>query len=273
MLSNVFIVAAVAVLSMALRTYQNPTVRRIGTLGVFATSFLAGWLIGGNIWLGFLFASSWLFLPWLEILTRVRKLRLPVERRLEPASQPSRADFPQLGDLTSEIEECGFEQLDDDFGWSADAQTHFYRFFYQSESCTEAAICLVEQDGLSFYYMSVTSRTGSGASYVTWNYPFSYGLRLLPTLRIRRMEPSTPFDQLLSEHRYFLDASHVGVDAVLPQTGASICSHIEADLKRQIVHNLKLGLLSKVDGDKIRYSARGMLFLWVQFLRDLVRLS
>ncbi|MFY8215290.1 MAG: hypothetical protein ACOVMP_01660 [Chthoniobacterales bacterium] len=272
MLSNVFIVAAVAVLSVALRTYRHPTVRRIGTVGVFATSFLAGWLIGGSLILGVLFASSWLLLPWLEILTRIRKLRLPMERTLEPTAPPVRSDFPNLGELSDDIEATGFEQLDD-FSWSTDAQTHFYRFFYQSQSNTEAAICLVEQDGISFYYVSVTSRTTRGDVYVTWNYPFSYGLRLLPTLHLRRVEPSTEFTEMLADHRHFLDRSLVSLDEIEPQTPESICTHIETDLRRQINHNLDIGLLARAGEDKIRYSARGMLFLWIQFLRDLVRLS
>lgn len=272
MLSHVLIVAAVAVLSVALRTYRHPIVRRIGTLGVFGTSFLAGWLIGGSLLLGVLFASSWLLLPWLEILTRVRKLRLPMDRKLEPSAPPARGDFPNLGELSDDIEESGFEQLED-FSWSADTQKHYYRFFYQAESCTEAAVCLVEQDGLSFYYLSATSRTTNGDTYITWNYPFSYGLRLLPTLHLQRVESSLSFNELLADHRHFLDQHSVGLDHVEPQTPESIRVHIESDLKRQIAHNLSIGLLARAGEDKIRYSARGMLFLWFQFLRDLVRLS
>lgn len=272
MLSNFLIVAAVAVLSVALRTYHTPMIRRVGTLGVFVTSFLAGWLIGGHLLLGVAFASTWLLLPWLEILTRVRKLRLPLERNLEPAQQPSREDFPNLRELTEEIEAAGFESVDD-LGWTYESQRQFYRLFYQPASNTEAALCFVEQDGLAFYYMSVTSRSSAGQVYLTWTYPFSYGLRLLPSLHLHRVEPSSSFCEMLAGHRYQLDLRHVGLDAVLPQTPDSMREHIEDDLRRQISHNLDLGLLAKVGEDRIRYSARGMLFLWVQFLRDLVRLS
>lgn len=272
MLSNVFIVAAAAVLSVALRTYSNPTIRRLGTLGVFLTSFLAGWLIGGSVWLGIVFASSWLMLPWLEILTRVRKLRLPAERHLEPAPPPPRSDFPNLTELTDEVEEAGFEQLDD-YRWSAEFQTQFYRFFYQPASCTEAAVCLVEQDGLAFYYLAITSRTKGRGTFMTWNYPFSYGLRLLPTMHLQRVESSVTFAAMLAEHRHFLDQQKIAVDAVEPQTQDSIREQIESDLKRQVQHNIELGLLARDKSDQIRYSTRGMFFLWFQFLRDLVRLS
>lgn len=272
LISNVMIVAAVAVFSVALRTYSHASLRRIGTLGIFATSFLAGWLIGGSVWLGLLFASTWLMLPWLEILTRVRKLRLPIERRLEPSPPPSRSDFPNLGELTSSIEDAGFEQLDD-FGWSTEAQTQFYRLFYQSESRIEAAICLVEQDGMSFFFVSVSSRTHDGKVYMTWNYPFSYGLRLVPSLHLQRVDSAVEFQELVEKHREFLDDQSLMPDGISEQTPDSIRIHIEADLKHQIKHNLDLGLLARVGSDEIRYSTRGMFFLWFQFLRDLVRLS
>ena len=39
------------------------------------------------------------------------------------------------------------------------------------------------------------------------------------------------------------------------------------------MHNLAMGVLKKTSEGQIRYSWRGMLFIWFQFLRDLVRLS
>ncbi len=272
MLSNFLIVAAVAVLSMALRSYRHRNVRRIGTLGIFVTSFLAGWLIGGHLLWGVAFAASWILLPWVEILTRVRKLRLPIDRQLSPRTPPNRSDFPNFNDLTDEVEAEHFEHVDD-IGWDHDEQRQFYRVHYQAESRTETAICLVEQSELAFYYVSITSRGEDGHIYTTWNYPFSYGLRLLPRLRLHRTAGDIPFSEMLSEHRLFLDRSKVGVDAVRVQTPDQLRQRLESDLHDQILHNLDRGLLVR-DGEKnIRYSARGMLFLWVQFLRDLVRLS
>ncbi len=272
MLANVLIVLAVAVLAMALRTYRHRMVHRIGTLGIFATSFLAGWLIGGHLLIGVAFAASWVLLPWVEILTRVRKLRLPIDRQLKDRRPPNRSDFPNFNELTDEVEAEQFEHVDD-IGWEHDEQRQFYRVLYQPESRTETAICLVEQSELAFFYVSITSRTPDGQIYTTWNYPFSYGLRLLPSLRLHRTAGDLPFSEMLSEHRLFLDRSKVGVDAVQAQTPDDVRTRLESDLRDQIVHNLDRGLLVR-DGEKnIRYSARGMLFLWVQFIRDLVRLS
>lgn len=272
MISNVLIVLAVAVLCLALRSYRHPVLHRAGTLGVFATSFLAGWLLGGHLLLGVAFAATWVLLPWLEILTRVRKLRLPIERRLKSRTPPNRSDFPNFNDLTDEVEAEHFEHVDD-IGWDHDEQRQFYRVLYQPDSRTETAICLVEQNEVAFYFVSITSRGADGQTYMTWNYPFSYGLRLLPRLRLHRTTGDLPFAEMLSEHRLFLDRSNVGVDDVQAQTPEELRARLETDMHDQILHNLDRGLLVRDGAENIRYSVRGMLFLWFQFLRDLVRLS
>jgi len=272
MLSNFLIVLAAGVLSMALRSYRHPFLHRMGTIGIFATSFLAGWLIGGNLLIGAAFAASWLLLPWLEILTRVRKLRLPIERRLEPRTPPNRSNFPNLNDLTQEIEDATFEQLED-IGWEHDQQQQFYRLFYHAASRTEAALCLVEQNELAFYYISLTSRNRDGKTYTTWNYPFSYSLRIIPRLEVNRVHGELSFSQMLSDHHLFLDSKHIDIATLDEQTADSLRVQLESDMRDQIIHNIKRGLLKKDGENFIRYSARGMLFLWVQFLRDLVRLS
>jgi hypothetical protein len=47
---------------------------------------------------------------------------------------------------------------------------------------------------------------------------------------------------------------------------------IEAEMREQVAHNLRSGII-RPDGDThFRYSPRGLLFLWGQFLKDMVRL-
>ena len=47
---------------------------------------------------------------------------------------------------------------------------------------------------------------------------------------------------------------------------------IENDLRDQIAHNIAQGLLTQTVGGEIKYSWRGMVYLWCQFLLDLVRM-
>ena len=47
---------------------------------------------------------------------------------------------------------------------------------------------------------------------------------------------------------------------------------IEKDLREQIAHNISAGVLKPTKNGDVKYSWRGMFYLWCQFLLDLVRL-
>jgi hypothetical protein len=52
----------------------------------------------------------------------------------------------------------------------------------------------------------------------------------------------------------------------------SIQAEIEHDLRDQIAHNIDKGVLKATSNGDVKYSWRGMFYLWFQFLLDLVRL-
>lgn len=272
MISNLLLVLGVAVLSAALRSFHHPLLFRLGTLCVVLTSFLAGWLLGGSVTLGIALAASWLFLPWLEILTRVRNLRLPLERTLGSRRPPNRHTFPGFDEMTEEIEAEGFEHLDD-VGWDFEENRHFYRILAHPAHRVQASICLSEQSEFSFYYLTLTSRTADGRVFITWNYPFSYGLKLQPRVKLNRFPGHQSFAAMEEAHANFLRAEGLSGADLVSQTAEETVSTLQRDMRAQITHNLDLGLIKR-DGDHfIRYTARGMFYLWFQFLRDLVRLS
>ena len=153
--------------------------------------------------MGLLGALSWLFLPWLEILTRIRALRLPKEKALRPKSPPSAEVFPTLNEITREIENEGFAHVND-AGWDWEDYRQFFRLFYKEEDRAQATICLNEQNDLSFYYLRISSRAKDGIIWTTWNYPLSYGLKLTPQFRINRQRPDQSFWQLYQSHKEFL---------------------------------------------------------------------
>ena len=107
MLSGLFLTLGVAVLSVALRSYQTSFAQKAGAVGILFSTFLFFYFITGKWILGLIAALAWLFLPWLEILTRIRVLRLPREKALRPKSPPPVDVFPTLDEITREIfENC-----------------------------------------------------------------------------------------------------------------------------------------------------------------------
>src|SRR5437667_9523497 len=128
MLFGVFLTLGVVALSVGLRSFQNSYAQKAGALGILAATFLTVYFVTGSwIW-GFAAAMGWLFLPWLEILTRIRALRLPKEKQLRPKSPPSSDTFPALSEITCEIEEEGFVHVGD-AGWDWEDYRQFFRCF------------------------------------------------------------------------------------------------------------------------------------------------
>ncbi|MFN2508472.1 MAG: hypothetical protein ABR589_06830 [Chthoniobacterales bacterium] len=271
MLFGLFLTLGVAVLSLALRTYQTSFAQKAGALGILVSTFLFVYFLTSSWILGFAGAVAWLFLPWLEILTRIRALRLPKEKALRPKTPPSAEIFPSLSEITREIENEGFVHVND-AGWDWEDYKQFFRLFYREEDRAQATICLNEQNDLSFYYLRISSRAKDGTIWTTWNYPLSYGLKLTPQFRINRQRPDQSFWQLYQSHKEYLRLNQVETSVIDPMDEERIQTEIENDLRQQIAHNLEKGVLKPASEGEVKYSWRGMVYLWCQFLLDLVRL-
>jgi hypothetical protein len=271
MLFGILLTLGVAVLSVGMRTFQNSYAQKAGALGFLASTFLVAYFITGSWVWGLAGASGLLFLPWLEILTRIRALRLPKEKQLRPKSPPSADTFPTLSEITREIEDEGFVHVGD-AGWDWEDFRQFFRLFYREEDRAQAAICLNEQRDFSFYYLRISSRAKNGTVWTTWNYPLSYGLKLTPLFRINRQRPDRSFWQLYQSHREFLSRNGVDLADIDALDEDQIQTEMEKDLRDQIEHNIHKGVLKQTSTGDVKYSWRGMIYLWCQFLVDLVRL-
>jgi hypothetical protein len=266
------VTAGVFVLSLALRTTNTILLRKLSVIGFLSTSFLIGYFTSGSWIVGVLFVSFWLVWPWYELITRVRKISMPVEKTLRHKSPPHREFFPALEDLTSEIEGEGFEHLED-LGREWEEAQQFFRIFHKPDERLQAAICLVEQEQFAFYYLRLISRSEDGTIYTTWNYPFSLNLRLAPEWRMNRESSEKTFLQLLDSHRSFLDRRSVGSGDLQNSQPEQLAEQLQAEQRAQIAHNLTTGILRKSKDGAIRYTWRGLFFIWLQFLRDFVRLN
>src|SRR5437773_1426225 len=70
----------------------------------------------------------------------------------------------------------------------------------------------------------------------------------------------------------FLRSHSVEISALDPLDDERMQTDIENDLREQIAHNVRAGVLKPAAKDVVKYSWRGMIYLWCQFLIDLVRL-
>ena len=212
----------------------------------------------------------WFLLPWLEIIGRIRHMRFPLQNSVSHRFPPSRDDFPDLEALTAEIEEEGFEEAEDT-GWKWQETDHFMRLLYDPERRLQATIALARQGPMAFSYVSLTSRLPDGESLITTSYPFSPTMRLAPGQRMNRMPQADSFEDLLDGHLLFLEAQSLTAEDTVEQDLETLPTILEEDMTRQIRHNLSTGLIEQTSEEEFRYSWRGCFFLWIEVVKDMLR--
>lgn len=269
MLSEFLLFSGLLALCFGLRSVQHPVVFRLGHLGMVATTYLFGYRIGGNHALGALFASVWFLLPWIDILGRVRRTQLPLSRAFSPLAAPSPRKFPQLAEMTEDAEEEGFVQLDD-LGWNGNEQRHFMRVLTHAEKKVQATIHFVESADADFFYVSITSRRRDGSLWITWNYPFLLSLKPSPCWNLNTRTDAESFPHLLQMHLAWITKNPEQNWLEVPADSDQVLSLIESESTALVTHNLQCGLLTHGEEGMVRYTLRGCLYLWMQFLRDFV---
>ena len=272
MINELLIIIGTAAGGYALRTFDHPWLRKTGALGYLAATYLAGWLLTGSHAAGAAAVSGWFLLPWVEIVLKVRKMRLPLTSTLKHRYPPNREDFPHLGDLTDELETEGFAQTDDT-GLDWEEMRQFLRVCYHAPSLTQAVIHLNQQANMSVVFVSITCRTQDGRVVTTSNYPFSQTMQSPPEVVLHRVPTADSFAELLAEHRSTLAMLGVKEENLTSPGEEGLADQLQADLDSQVRHNLGRGLIVESGEGTFRYSWRGCFYLWRQFLKDMVRFA
>lgn len=260
------------VLAIGLRSSRQGWMRKLGALMFLVASFVGFQAMTDRWWGGVLGVGLWFFLPWVELLTRIRQLRLPAENRLMHHRLPDPAFFPNAAEAAVAMEDEGFDHVDD-CGWEWSGMRQFFRLYWHPEERAVAAICLCEQGEVAFAFITVTSKDESGRVMRTTNFPFSPTLKCPPGLRWNHVPcERNCFHEILRDHRKFLSRLRVEVESLRVPDPDEIELSIEREMKEQLRHNLESGILRSEGDGHFRYSRRGLLFLWGQYVKDMIRL-
>ena len=270
MVFELLLTAGLVAFSFALRSFQSAFLFRLGSLGILVASYLLGWILTGLHWGGALCLSVWFLFPWVDIVGRVRHIEMPDSQPVESQVPPGPHRFPALDELTEEAEAEGFVRIDD-FGWSISETRHFLRILVNPASQMRASINLVETEDMSFYYIDLRSDTVDGKVYHTTNYPFSMSLTSPPHWQIKRATHVESFVELVEEHRALLLRRKVEHVAPVPNTMEALKAGIEREMRSQVLHNVSRGFLLQCGEGVVKYSWKGCFFLWIQFVKELVR--
>jgi hypothetical protein len=271
MLFYCLLIAGLTLLSMALRSFDHWLPVRLGNLCILLTSHLLGWALTGSHFGGAACVALWFVLPWVDLITRVRRLEMPVDRPIEAQAPPCASRFPALEELTEEIELLGFQQVED-AGWSHEEQAQFMRVFSHPSENIRATISLVENEDISFFYVTLCSRSSDGRLWFTWNYPFSTTLKITRNWHLQRLRDVESFMELIEQHRDWLADKKVTDTIPVSSDALTLTSELEQEIRSQVAHNEKCGVLLKSNPGLVRYTWKGCCFLWLQYLREVLRL-
>jgi hypothetical protein len=270
-MKGLLLILGVVALSLALRTLPWTFTRKLGALGFLAASFMLGYFASGKIWIGAVTVAMWFLFPWIELITRTRKMRLPVKRSLSRQSPPGSQRFPELNSITEEIEAEGFVYVKDS-GWKWNDTNQFYRFFYHEEKRTHATICFTEQSFFSYACVSISVRHEDGRVFRTANLPFSSPMKSPPNIVQRRDLDSFSFQDFVQGHEIWLEAIGLATADFADQSPEDIIAQVESESGNQIHHNVDSGIIALCEkAETWRYSWRGLLYLYFQTLKDFVR--
>jgi len=270
---EVLIVLSLIFLTIGCRSFEFTILRKFGAICIIIATFMGGYFMGGNSFLiGLLAAISWFFIPCIDILLRIRKLRLPLEKKMKNRFPPNREIFPQLREFTDNVEVEGFEHVQDS-GWEWGGVDQFIRFFYDKKARLQATINFNSQSHVAVAYMSVCTRTTDGKTWMTWNYPFSYSMKLSPDCTVNSVSDIESFSELIETHNKFLASKGVLDKDLEDSDPESLDKITEKEMRDQVDHNLNTGLLKLSGNGTFSYSWRGLLYLWFQSIKDMIKLS
>lgn len=266
------IVVGLVVFAAAFRSCRRNWSRKVGALIFLAASFLAIFFLTKCLWCGFLAVAAWFFLPWVELLTRVRKMRLPMKNRLQQHEPPEDDFFPNASRALAAMSDAHFEHVGD-AAWHWAGMEQYFRLHWNPEEKAVATVCLCEQDNVAFAFISITSRTADGRVYRTTNFPFSPTLKNPPGFAWKHVPcERNCFHQMLADHHQFLRKLKIESEHLALPDPESLEADIEEEMRMQIEHNLEHGIIEPTGDGYFRYSTRGLFFLWKQFAKDMIRL-
>ncbi len=266
------IVIGFFVFAFALRSARRNLLRKIGALVFLGASYSLFFFVSGSWVIGLFGVLLWFFLPWVELLTRVRRMRLPLNNRLRHREVPNPSFFPNAVEAAAAMEEAGFEHVSD-CGWEWAGMQQFFRLFWHPEERAVAAVCLCEQSDVAFAFISITSHDSSGKTWRTTNFPFAPTLRCPPGVRWNHVPcEKSCFHQILEDHRQYLTRVNIQSDHLRVPDPEQIEDSIEREMRSQVDHNIASGIITLTDDGHFQYSRKGLVFLWGQFIKDMVRL-
>ena len=265
--------AVLLLAGLCLMNTRLALMRKLGMTLVWVASAVGAYCLTGSILMALTMLLAWIFFPIWEMVFVLRQLRVPRHRGLADARAPRNAS-QELEEVSAELREAGFEQLDECRLNPSDHE-QYYRLFDRGDGRVQATIGYIAQGAVGFHFLAFGSQGLDGRRWVTWDYPLTYGLSMPPNFALYRVLQSESAAELYQSHLDFLAANDLKDEDLFAaeRTPEVARARLEQALNQQIEHNISRGYLEPAansENENFSYSWRGTLYVAGQILRDLL---
>ena len=272
MAKEALFVVALLTFAVAFRAWRKNWARKAGVLCILAAAFLAVFFITNSLWASAFSLLSWFFLPWIDLLVRVKKLRFPSINRLRSQEAPEDDFFPNASKSLVAMSEADFEHVGNLALRLIDTD-QFYRLHWNPEERAIAILCLCEKENMAFAFVNVISQTEDGRLFQTTNYPYSPRLKSPPGTALNHLPcEKNCFHQVLNDHRNYLKRKKISEDDLMFPDPDTMGAEVQSRVGKLLDYNLKIGTIAEAEEDLFRYTTRGLFFIWKQSVKDMIRL-
>jgi len=263
----------VIVTGMALRATKKRLFRKLGMICFMLSTSILCYALTQSFILSIASIMLWFMFPWIELLLSIRKLKFPVENKLNSETLPVENYFPEALKIKKQLQDKDFRHITD-CGWKwANAHEH-YSFFWHEDKKHIIAICHRIQSCITFCYLTITSLSEDGTIWKSSNFPFTTNLPHCPKIQFNHVTEgniSCP-SYMIYSHDLFLYEQGQDTKELSSDIAQQIEQFFETEMQSQIDHNLSQGLIYLTGDGHFKYSFKGLFFLWRNILRDMYRL-
>ena len=269
---DLLVIIALLTLAAGLRMSKQRFAKKFGALAFVVSMAYLGYALTGT-WLGAVISTIILaLLPLFFIYHRLSKQRYPLDPQPLTAYAASDESFyPHASQYRAQLEKLDFDEVDEE-SWSwLDSEQH-HRFLWHPEYNTIASICLCEREKIAFSYVIFYSELADGTTIKTTNYPFSSPLIHPPNSHWTHVPcEEKKIAAILRRHQAAICKHNTNPCSVITPDPEIIPKKWTAELTRQTDYNLSKKLI-KADQQEFSYTPLGFLYLWMQAIRDFIRL-
>lgn len=269
---NFLITLAILLSGIALRSFSHVASRKLGAVCYLASFGTAVYFVSSSWILGMLASVFWVFLPCIELATRIRALRMPINNKLRFCQVPCLSQFPDSDETISRLEIEGFEHTSDAH-WSWGDSTYSYSFFWHPEHKVIASVCFCEQKQVTFSFLTLSSQDANGNIWKSTNYPFSQNLISPSNIHWNTISCKTKcLASMCHSHSSFITKTGTQLSTLSTPDPETIETSLELETKKQIDYNITKGIIRQFPDNTFGYSLKGLFYLWAQALKDMVKL-